>query len=961
MFRSSGRRRLRNLVAAGTSAAAVLLMAAAVVPAEATATPPPRPQGPCDIFGAPDPTNTLSPDGTPCVAAHSTTRALYAGYNGPLYQVERLSDGAVRNIGVVQPSLTPVPDAGGYADAAAQDAFCVQTTCLITKIYDQSGNHNDLTQAPRGIAAAATGGDGIKPGPALGGQDNLPIADMAPITISGHKAYGVFIEPGMGLRDNSTYGIPNDDQAEGMYMVVDGQHYNAGCCFDYGNAAIESRDDGNGTMEAVNFSNRAHPASARNPHSFGQGNGPWVMSDQENTLVGCANPVALPTTPTGRCPDGLTPAHNSRFVTALVKGKPGGPASTTALQNWAADAGGRLTEQNDGRRFDASYIPMQKQGAIILGTGGDNSNASIGTFYEGVIVANSPQDSLTDYPSAGFPSNTVDNLVQANIRQLKYDVQRLSLVPTNADGTPGASKGVQTFTPGSSHDFTETFTNTTGSTVSGGTLALSVPAGWTSVIRGGTGSTSAFGTVDAGQTATATFTVTAGATAFDGDIIGNSSWTAPSGLSAGDTTTYSVRDTQPIKINEFRVKSSSDPTDSFIELYNAGDTAVDVSGWTVTEHPTQQAASSTVSIPAGTTLASHAHYLLGLATSGLAAAAAQGATTVYLRDTTGLSQGDAVQIGGDQVHLTSDPTGAAAAAPTTLWQPLPDGAITVPANSDNVPVTSTAGFVVGQKVAIGSGATTEIRTVTAVGTPGTQTRLVIPAASGSNKIKVSSATNIRPGDTFTLDIGARREHVTVASVGTPSTAGPNPGTVVTLTDVLQFAHSSGLPFSDRGTGISFAPVTGISHSSDESVQALGLGVSLDQGLSVADPIDTPVVATGVTTAGYQGPTPDQWFGGPALSAAGSVGSNVAGSMVLRTAQGVVADSLNWGDLVDPWLAEGVQPLIPNPDPFGPAVSSTCIVNTPPSGRSAAREPDGADTDSNCLDFHSGAPTPGAPN
>ena len=31
--------------------------------------------------------------GNPCVAAHSTTRALYAAYDGPLYKVTRSSDG----------------------------------------------------------------------------------------------------------------------------------------------------------------------------------------------------------------------------------------------------------------------------------------------------------------------------------------------------------------------------------------------------------------------------------------------------------------------------------------------------------------------------------------------------------------------------------------------------------------------------------------------------------------------------------------------------------------------------------------------------------------------------------------------------------------------------------------------------------------------------------------------------
>src|SRR5690242_2171324 len=88
---------------------------------------------PCDIYAAAS---------TPCVAAHSTTRALYASYAGPLYEVKRQSDGAVKDIGVVS--------ATGYADAAAQDAFCANTVCWITRLYDQSPNHNDLTQAPRG-------------------------------------------------------------------------------------------------------------------------------------------------------------------------------------------------------------------------------------------------------------------------------------------------------------------------------------------------------------------------------------------------------------------------------------------------------------------------------------------------------------------------------------------------------------------------------------------------------------------------------------------------------------------------------------------------------------------------------------------------------------------------------------------------------------------------------------------
>src|SRR5689334_15354011 len=183
-------------------------------------------QGPCDLYAA---------GGTPCVAAHSTTRALYGAYNGALYQVKRASDNATRDIGPLS--------AGGVANAAAQDTFCAGTTCLITIIYDQSGHGNNLTQAPPG---------GFN-GPDVNSYDNLAGAAAAPVTVGGHKAYGVFVSPGTGYRNNSTSGIATGDAAEGMYAVLDGSHYNADCCFDYGNAETNSRDTGNGHMEAIYF------------------------------------------------------------------------------------------------------------------------------------------------------------------------------------------------------------------------------------------------------------------------------------------------------------------------------------------------------------------------------------------------------------------------------------------------------------------------------------------------------------------------------------------------------------------------------------------------------------------------------------------------------------------------------------------------------------------------------------
>ena len=298
--------------------------------------------------------------------------------------------------GVVQPAASPVPDPGGYADAAAQDRFCAGTYCWISIIYDQSPKHNDLTQAPRGGFS----------GPALGGFNNLPIADMAPITIMGHKVYGVFIEPGMGLRQNDVKGTAVDDQAEGQYWVVNGKHFNAGCCFDYGNAEIDSRDDDNGTMETLYFGNAT-------PWYSGHGNGPWIMTDQENNLVGCVNEDG-----SKGCPN--LPSIPWRFVTAIGKGEP---------HHWASLGGdaqkGALSVMFDGKRVNPTYDPMRKQGAILLGNGGDNSDGSQGTFYEGAMTA-----------AGTFPSNATDQLVQANIVAARYGVAPLTVSPVATASTP---------------------------------------------------------------------------------------------------------------------------------------------------------------------------------------------------------------------------------------------------------------------------------------------------------------------------------------------------------------------------------------------------------------------------------------------------------------------------------------------------------------------------------------------
>ncbi|RLL96994.1 hypothetical protein CFD26_104008 [Aspergillus turcosus] len=373
--------------------------------------------GPCDIY---------SSGGTPCVAAHSTTRALYSSYRGPLYQVKRGSDGATTDI---TPSST-----GGVANASAQDSFCAGTTCLITIIYDQTGRGNHLTQAPPG---------GFN-GPESNGYDNLASAIGAPVTLNGQKAYGVFVSPGTGYRNNAATGTATGDEPQGMYAVLDGTHYNGACCFDYGNAETSSRDTGNGHMEAIYFGDATYWGT-------GSGSGPWIMADLENGLFSGQSPSNNP----------ADPSISDRFLTAVVKGEP----NHWAIRGGNAASGSLSTFYNGARPSVSGYNPMSKEGAIILGIGGDNSNGAQGTFYEGVMTS-------------GYPSDATENSVQADIVAAKYAVASLVSGPSI---NVGSSISLRATTPG----YTTRYIAHNGSTVntqvvtSSSPTALKQQASWT--------------------------------------------------------------------------------------------------------------------------------------------------------------------------------------------------------------------------------------------------------------------------------------------------------------------------------------------------------------------------------------------------------------------------------------------------------------------------------------------------
>jgi hypothetical protein len=339
--------------------------------------------GPCDIYAS---------GGTACVAAHSTTRALFNAYNGPLYQVRRASDNATTNIGVLT--------AGGFANAAAQDTFCANTTCVITIIFDQTTRHNDLTIAGAGNAGPANAG--------------VP-ADALPVTAGGHIVYGAEFSGRMGYRHRAASGVAVNGQPEGMYMVTSGTHFNSGCCFDYGNMEINEADTGNGHMDAIYFGTLCWFSPCN-------GTGPWIMADLENGLFQSNTGGSQNTANTG---------NKNWFVTATLKNN---GQNFFALKDGNARSGALATRYSGAlpTTFVAGYSPMHQEGSIGLGTGGDNSNSDIGSFFEGAMTA-------------GLPSDATENAVQANIVTVNYGGPS----PVTAGTlTPGSTISLRVTTPG---------------------------------------------------------------------------------------------------------------------------------------------------------------------------------------------------------------------------------------------------------------------------------------------------------------------------------------------------------------------------------------------------------------------------------------------------------------------------------------------------------------------------------
>ena len=617
-----------------------ILIAAALMLAGCTG----KVKGPCDIY---------EKFGTECVAAHSTTRKLYSKYDGPLYQVVRQSDGKTLDIGTIKE---------GYADAAAQDAFLEGTIGYISIIYDQTGHGNDLIQASPGTFN----------GPAKGEFNTLPIADMAPAVLNGHKVYGAYFMPGMGLRNNNASYLAINDEPEGIYYVVDGTHFDSGCCFDYGNSSTNGRAVGRGTMETTYFGTSTNWGS-------GNGDGPWIMADMESGLFSGYNAKK----------NDVPSITDWRFVAAYVNGGGGnrwdlrgGDATKTDVVTYYEGERPSSPSQTD------VYFPMSKKGGLLLANGGDNGNGSAGTFYEGAMTV-------------GYPSFEAVQAVQANIASAKYSEPTLK------------ATRLLTFRKGEPQSLVVTFRNTTDAPIRNLGIAIDMDGGWKSEVE----YADANEQIMPGSTASTKFRITGP----DKDYCGFARITADWNDGGHESAQIRIRSAAAVSINEISLGS-----EQFIELYNSSDEPVDLSGWELEITRSGWAPVRAARLPAGTVIKAKDFLVMRPNAEALQFDAAPltkifipvstapksvfkaGSTNLPVTSVDGLQAGQkiGIDLGGKYEEVTLTKVGTPGTQ-TVLVGPAKAGDKTL-----NLEVT--ANLSEGMEITIGTGQRKEVRKVTNV-------------------------------------------------------------------------------------------------------------------------------------------------------------------------------------------------------------------------------------------------------
>jgi len=267
-----------------------------------------------------------------------------------------------------------------------QDAFCANTICTVSMLYDHSGNANHLPVAKKGLTNGGVN---------AGMDDFESAANKGMMMIGGHKVYSLYMNAREGYRIMRVgTRMPTGSAPQGIYMLADGTHSGTACCWDFGNVTTnpQSYADMNTLFFGVAFWGK------------GAGSGPWMMADFEAGVWAGGSRVGDPGW--GALDDNqnrVNPANPSLrvpFAFGILR---------TQTSQWTLRSADLQTATNITTSYQGAMPkPISNIGAVVLGVGGDNSNNSWGTFYEGAIVA-------------GYPTDATDLAIFNNIKAVGYN------------------------------------------------------------------------------------------------------------------------------------------------------------------------------------------------------------------------------------------------------------------------------------------------------------------------------------------------------------------------------------------------------------------------------------------------------------------------------------------------------------------------------------------------------------
>ena len=229
------------------------------------------------------------PPATPASPPTAPRARCTPSYNGPLYQVLRQSDGKTLDIGVV--AAHRASDAGGYADAAAQDAFCANTYLL---------DHHHLRPVPQAQ----------RPHP--GAARRLQRPGHGRLQQPPDRRHGADHDHGpQGLRRLHRAGhgpAPERRRRAPRSTTRPRASTGSSTASTTTPAAASTTATPRSTAATTATAPWRPPTTATPPPGItATPPGPWIMTDQENNLVGCVNPDSTPSSaPTCRASPGAS-------------------------------------------------------------------------------------------------------------------------------------------------------------------------------------------------------------------------------------------------------------------------------------------------------------------------------------------------------------------------------------------------------------------------------------------------------------------------------------------------------------------------------------------------------------------------------------------------------------------------------------------------------------------------------